>query len=222
VAYKLAAEGKDARFIVLTRDPLAAKISALLRFCKWCTAAAFKVEVEAMVQSLSLLAADTAALPCERTLFLGYELLTAFPQQHRAVIAAFLGVHKASVALDAFLASVQPCSQCDKIAERWNQTGALGAEVGECSEQVHDGDLALGKKMHSVKEAYRLAMDDGTPCASAEQCQKRALQVLAGMLDKAQKDADVASMVPTLGGKDEGDCYKLHIMRELAMTWDSS
>ncbi len=212
--------GSESRFLVLTRDPLAAKMSALLRFGASPTATAFELEAKAMVQSLSLLAEDVEQLPCDRTLFVGYELLTAFPQEHRGALAAFLGVPANAAALDHFLDSIKPCPICAKIAERWSQTGTLSAEVTNCSEATSgDGALKLGQRLVSVTPEQRLARD-GAPCSDADRCQEDALRILSDLLTPlAQESRTESALMPTLDVETNGvpACYVLNIMRELAI-----
>jgi len=197
--------GSGSRFLVLIRDPLAAKLSAMRRFDEAAlTADWFAMEAKVMVQALSLLAKDVSQLPCERTLFVGYELLAAFPQEHRGVLAAFLGVPADTAALTSFLAQIEPCPICGAIAERWWRTGSLRAEVQNCSTVPPpvdaDESFNLGRKLLNAGPLQRLKRH-GAPCGSVEQCQEEALRTLVDKLAPLEHEprAESALMPSTVG-----------------------
>ena len=106
----------NSRYVVLLRDPLAAKSSALARFQANPTRAALELEANMSVTAHQLLAELVAQLPCERTLFLGYEALIALPQLHVGVLAAFLGVSPKDDRLSEWLGSLTPCPTCAHMA----------------------------------------------------------------------------------------------------------
>ena len=108
------------RRVVLVRPPADAFVSALRRF--WLPRvdanarhrpglirpsrpphAMLVKELEMLVLATLELACHVAALPCDSTLFLGYELLTRYPKEHVGPLAALLQVRESDPRLAHFL-----------------------------------------------------------------------------------------------------------------------
>ena len=103
--------------MVLVRPPADAFVSALRRF--WLprvdanaagpVSSAHRpphtmlVKLEMLVLATVELARHVAALPCDSTLFLSYELLTRYPHEHVAPLAALLRVRESDPRLVHFL-----------------------------------------------------------------------------------------------------------------------
>ena len=144
------------KFVVLVRDPADAIISALRRFWKSNDTVVDTLdrEMEAADESLRALSAQLDTLPCERTLFLAYELLHRFPATHAAPLAAFLGVPQRDPMLRRFLADG---IRTDRSSSTWAPTRVPLPEAVGC-------DALLARKLmrHAAAAAAR-----ATPASAA-------------------------------------------------------
>ena len=107
-----------------------------------------------------------AQLPCDRTLFLGYEALVALPQLHVGALAAFLGVAPKDERLSEWLGSLNPCPTCAAMARKWQKNGTLPGEAVPC-ESIPEENLAFGERMLDVDAPLRLQ----PPCTNRSQCE---------------------------------------------------
>ena len=164
----------NSRYVVLLRDPLAAKSSALARFQANPTGAALELEANVSVTAHRLLAKLVAQLPCERTLFLGYEALVALPLLHVGALAAFLGVSPKDERLSEWLGSLTPCPTCAHMARQYSKNGTLPGEAVPC-ESIPEENLAFGERLLKVDAPLRLQ----PPCANKSACEAQVFDFFA-------------------------------------------
>lgn len=131
----------EERVLVLVRDPVAAKASAMSRFAMCgaglagseatfyannCKKAHYSklvdrkvVEAEALALELGLKKIEQLAskLRCDRTLIIAYELLTANPEAHRNALAAFWNINPTDPRLSSYLKRLKaPASEHSQLS----------------------------------------------------------------------------------------------------------
>ena len=164
VGMKLKPPGK---FVVLVRDPVDTLSSALRRYWN-ATYEADTLDRELTVfdESLHELSAQVDALPCSRTFFLAYELLTRFPQEHAAALAAFLSVPATDALLQRFVTeTIKPRDAAKQARQAWESRSVLVPSAGE-DECDHDGELArklLEEAASASRERRSSAVLEGWP-----------------------------------------------------------
>jgi len=217
-------EARDQRYIVLVRDPVAAKLSALARFSKHkLDFAALRNEASAMIRSFDYLLELVPQLPCARTLFLGYELLTSMPGRHKAAISTFLGVSGSKFGwLQNWFGDIKPCSRCGNMAATWEKIGSLKPEaMSEClaasngtAEAVGgsgggDGLLEIGRVMLLAPEEDRMQ----PPCTEPSECVEQLIDWLRMKLASRREALAAAGVVPSATAAVTHRCYRANRMR---------
>ena len=143
------------------------------------TRAALELEANVTVTAHQLLAELVAQLPCERTLFLGYEALVALPQLHVGVLAAFLGVSPKDDRLsECGLVRSPRAPRAPTWRPQWQENGTLPGEAVPC-ESIPEENLAFGERLLTVDAPLRLQ----PPCASKSACEAQVFDFFAAAFE---------------------------------------
>jgi hypothetical protein len=104
---------RNSDYVVVLRDPVQSFASYVRRFWPGCKGKprpgtlSLDEELRLVDHSAAQLDAFVSNLPCERTLFLSYDLLTRLPwEQHAAALARFVGLEASSPAIRTFFSKV--------------------------------------------------------------------------------------------------------------------
>ena len=115
------------KYIVLVRDPVDAFTSAARRFWQPNVVGSLQREFEVLNASMAVMDSQVQRLPCARTLFLGFEMISRYGPLIAPTLAAFLGVNARDERLANFLR--KPASRTRLTAPR----SPHGATVARCS-----------------------------------------------------------------------------------------
>jgi len=190
------------RYVVLLRDPLAAKSSAMGRFARVPTRAVLELEAAAMTRSLEMLARLVEQLPCERTLFLGYEALLSAPDLHAGALAAFLGVEPSDTRVTDWLGSLGSCPSCEAMARQLQQSGSVPTEAVAC-DSVPEAELKVGRQVMNVSALARLQ----PPCQSPRACEEQIFDFMRTSLEPQWSSFVDAGAVPRRTAY-SGQCFR--------------
>ena len=124
--------GENTKFIFLVRDPVDATVSTLGRFWNH-----NKMHNDTLMGELTAarlgwrhVVECIRELPCERSLFLSYELLALFPQAHTTRLAAFLGTSPTDEHVLGWLRSVRPPNDAGTVRASWEAALSPSAPTG--------------------------------------------------------------------------------------------
>uniref|UniRef100_A0A7S4FA32 Sulfotransferase domain-containing protein n=1 Tax=Chrysotila carterae TaxID=13221 RepID=A0A7S4FA32_CHRCT len=115
------------KYMVILRDPVDTFSSTLRRFWKLRHETDTLLgELQAHYEGWKHLSACVRQLPCDRTIFISYELLTSFPDTHASALSTFLGVHAADPKLRAWLQSLHGPGTTREVATKAVRAPASG------------------------------------------------------------------------------------------------
>ena len=198
---KLPAARDAHRYVVIVRSPVEAFISALRRFWRPSVAPHDTLTRELSVFESSMRAMNDAVsqLPCDgSTLFLAYELLTRFPEAHRAPLAAFLGVKPSDARLTHFLQGLSVrggASPAGRNTETWKRNHSLEVAPIAC-----DSTLANQLLMYHTSHVPAVLRAHGWPpdkgCNEKGVCLRQFQSALTLHLFSAKTRASAPSLLP--------------------------
>jgi len=161
------------KFVVLVRNPVDAFVSAIRRFYvpNFAEADTLGLEVQMWAEALIELQKQVEELPCDRTLFIAYELLVRFPAHHLPVFARFLSVPQDDANLASFIGSIRKVT--DQSVHTWNSCRKL-----ELSSPENSRDILLGRRILSSRQHIPFLNVSGKFCTNDLGCITRIRQLL--------------------------------------------
>lgn len=166
------------KYLVLLRDPVDTATSALGRFwdVEQHTVDNLARELRAHEQALCAMSKCSQSLPCERTLFLAYELLISFPEAHRLPLSRFLGVAASDPRLQTFLDIIRTPNAVSTRGVEWRRRHSIAPQPMPCTNVRY---AQAARKLHiaskyaqvslSAHQAHPAAKVD-EKCGSAMEC----------------------------------------------------